>query len=183
MRDWPHSPAHRLREAGAYMVTAGTYGKEPIFRGHDRLHFLCDKLLELAEIHAWTLEAWAVFANHYHFVAHSPPQPATLRRFIQHLHSVTAKEANRWDETPSRKVWFEYWETRLTYEKSFFARLSYVHKNALHHGLVREPSAYAWCSAGWFERKANTAFYRTIMSFKCDRVRVPDAFRFDSEPA
>jgi hypothetical protein len=27
MADWPHSPVHRLTEAGAYMVTCGTYLK------------------------------------------------------------------------------------------------------------------------------------------------------------
>jgi len=25
--DWPHAPAHRLGERGAYMVTAGTFEK------------------------------------------------------------------------------------------------------------------------------------------------------------
>jgi hypothetical protein len=30
MRDWPHSPVHRLAEPGAYIVTAGTYRSEPL---------------------------------------------------------------------------------------------------------------------------------------------------------
>jgi hypothetical protein len=29
MSDWPHSPVYRLAEAGAYMVTCGTYLKPP----------------------------------------------------------------------------------------------------------------------------------------------------------
>jgi putative transposase len=77
MSDWPHSPVHRLSEAGAYMVTCGTYLKQPWFRGTERLHFLCDALLRLAAEYEWNLQAWAVFANHYHFVALSPPQPGT----------------------------------------------------------------------------------------------------------
>jgi len=51
------------------MVTAGTYLKQPIFRGAQRLECLCDLLLELAEKYGWDLQAWAVFPNHYHFVA------------------------------------------------------------------------------------------------------------------
>ena len=165
------------------MVTAGTYLKEPVFRGPDRLDYLCDKLLELAEQYQWTLQAWAVFPNHYHFVALSPRQPETLTSLIRHLHSVAAIQANRWNQTPGHKVFFEYWETRLSYQKSYFARLSYVHKNAVHHGLVREPSAYPWCSAAWFERKATAAFYRTIMSFNSDRVNVLDDFPITSDSA
>ena len=69
MRDWPHSPVHRLAEPGAYIVTAGTYLKKPTFAGPQRLEYLCDRLLELAEKYEWQLQAWAVFPNHYHFVA------------------------------------------------------------------------------------------------------------------
>jgi hypothetical protein len=32
------------------------------------------------------------------------------------------------------------------------------------------PSLYPWCSAGWFQRRAATAFYKRIMAMKIDRV-------------
>ena len=181
MRDWPHSPVHRLTEAGAYMVTAGTYHKEPFFRATERLELLCDALLGLAEGYGWQLQAWAVLANHYHFVALSPARAASLRSFIRHPHSVTAKEINRRDQAPTRKVWFEYWETRLTFQKSYLARLSYVHRNAVHHGLARVGSAYPWCSAGWFERRSEPAFYKTVMGFPSDRIKVPDDYTVDAD--
>jgi putative transposase len=176
MRDWPHSPVHRLGEPGAYIVTAGTYLKQPIFRVADRLEYLCDTLLELAERYGWSLQAWAVFPNHYHFVALSPAQASTLTALIRHLHSVTSIQANRWDRTPGRKTWFEYWETALTYPESYFARLSYVHRNAVHHNVAREPSLYPWCSAAWFERRASPSFYKRIMAMSTDRVNVEDGF-------
>jgi len=169
------------------MVTAGTYLKKPLFRGADRLGYLCEMLLELAEKYAWQLQAWAAFPNHYHFVALSPAPMATegasshtpsgsLAQFTRHLHSVTAIEVNRWDQAPGRQAWFQYRDTELTYAKSYLARLSYVHKNAVHHGLVREPSLYPWCSAGWFQRRAPTSFYQTVMGMKVDRVQVPDDY-------
>jgi len=67
-------------------------------------------------------------ANHYHFVALIPEAP-TFRRLIRHLHTLTATEANRFDNSQGRKVWFQYWDTELTFEKSYLARLSYVHQN------------------------------------------------------
>jgi putative transposase len=159
MRDWPHSPVHRLSEPGAYIVTAGTYLKKPTFAGAQRLEYLCDQLLELAEKYHWQLQAWAVFPNHYHFVALSPAEAASLTTLSRHLHSLTTIQANRWDASRGRKVWFQYWETNLTYPESYFTRLSYVHRNAVHDHIVPEPS-----------------FYRRIMQMKIDRVQVEDEF-------
>jgi putative transposase len=181
MRDWPHSPKHVLPQAGAFMVTAASYLKRSIFRGADRLEYLCDSLLELAEKYHWELQAWAVFPNHYHFVAFAAPDAVSLARWTKHLHSVTAIQANRWDETSARTVWFRYWDTLLTFPESYFARLSYVHRNAVHHGVVREASLYPWCSAGWFQRRAPNALYKRVMGMKIDRVKAVDDFEVRSE--
>jgi putative transposase len=57
--------------------------------------------------------------------------------------------------------------------------LSYVHRNAVHHRIVREASLYPWCSAGWFQRQATPSFYKQIMQMKIDRVHVEDEFAVD----
>jgi len=176
MPNWPHAPTHRLDRAGAYMVTAATYRKEPLFKSAKRLTLVCEQLLDLAPQHGWKLEAWAVFPNHYHFVTIAEEKAETLPRFIGHLHTVTAKETNRQDETPGRKVWFQYWDSHLTYPRSYLARLNYVHCNAVKHGLVRRPALYPWCSAGWFEREAERPFYQAVMRMRSDGINVRDDF-------
>ena len=173
--DWPHGPTHRFEKAGTYIVTAGTYGKEHLFQSAERLNYLTKALITLSLEYFWELQAWAIFSNHYHFIAESA-RPATLRRLIQYLPSITAKHVNLLDGKPGRTVWFQYWDTQLTYEKSYIARLHYVHTNAVRHGLVREAEAYPWCSAGWFARKATRAFRLTVMRFPLDKVSVPDEF-------
>jgi len=85
------------------------------------LRYLCEMILELAEKYAWRLQAWAVFPNHYHIVGlSSEPVPTVgensrtpnkLTEFTRHLHSVTAIEVNRSDQTPGRQVWFQYRDT------------------------------------------------------------------------
>jgi putative transposase len=179
MPDWPHSPTHRLDRAGAYMVTAATYQKRPLFGSARRLTYLYETLLDLAPRYGWKLEAWAVFPNHYHFVATSQEKAATLKRFISHLHTVTAKEINGQDQILQRRVWFQYWDSHLTYARSYLARLNYVHCNAVRHGLVPQPEHYAWCSAGWFEREAEKPFYQTVMGLRSDRLKVLDDFTVD----
>jgi len=157
------------------MVTAATYRKEPIFGSKRRLNLLCETLLRLCAAHEWSLQAWALFPNHYHFVAASA-SPASLRGVIGELHAATARAVNELDHLRGRKVWFQYWDTLLTNERSYLARLHYVHENAVRHGVVRYAPHYPWCSAAWFDRSARPAFRKTVLSFPCDRVSVPDGF-------
>jgi putative transposase len=139
-------------------------------------------LLTVACDFGWQLEAWAVFSNHYHFVAHSPgdaQDASSLPAMLGVLHTKTARWLNRLEGTPNRHVWHNYWETRLTYQKSYLARLNYVHQNAARHSLVLLASQYPWCSAAWFERTASPAQVKSIYRFKIDTVHVLDEF----EPA
>jgi putative transposase len=136
---------------------------------------LTNLLLNLAEEQGWVIQAWAVFPNHYHFVAESQ-EPETLRRLIRELHSRSAVDLNRWQNLAGRKVWFQYWESQITFHRSFLARLNYVHRNPVRHGIVRNASFYKWCSAGWFERMADSAFFKTVNSFPADRLDIPDDF-------
>ena len=158
------------------MVTSGTYRKFHHFGGRDRLEVLHRGLLAVAAEFEWRLEAWAVFSNHYHFVGHSPADPATLTPMLAKLHERTAKWINGLDQQPGRKVWHNFRETLLTHEKSYLARLHYVHRNAVKHGLTLTPDAYPWCSAGWFERTATPAQVNTIYSFPTERLKVFDDY-------
>ncbi|MHB9134297.1 MAG: transposase [Armatimonadota bacterium] len=176
MPNWPHAPVHQLTEAGAYMVTAGTFLKHRYFDTPERLQLVHDMLLNLAADFAWQLEAWAVFSNHYHFVSESPADPSTLSTMLSKLHTLTSTELNRLDGTPGRQVWFQFWDTRLTYQRSYLARLQYVHTNAVHHRLVQRATDYRWCSAAWFERIATPAFRQTLANIKIDRITVRDDF-------
>ncbi|MCC5841655.1 MAG: transposase [Opitutales bacterium] len=177
---WPHAPTHRLSGNGTFIVTVGTYGKVPVFKGNARLSALQKGLLKYAGLYGWHLEAWAIFPNHYHFVGHSPSKEgggaASLSTFIADFHKKSATWVNDLDASIGRQVWHNFWETRLTHEKSYFARLAYVHQNPVRHGLVKAARDYAWCSAGWFERTATRSMVRTIYSFKADQLKIPDDF-------
>lgn len=179
---WPHAPTHQLTVGGAFFVTASTYLKAHHFRGAERLGVLHRGLLSVARDYGWQLEAWAVFSNHYHFVAHAPPEASgadTLQPMLKTLHVRTSGWVNRLDRSPARQVWFNFWETRLRYPLSYYARLNYTHQNPVKHGLVLVANQYPWCSAAWFERTASPVQVKTIYRFKTDKVHARDDF----EPA
>jgi putative transposase len=170
---------HRLTENGTYFVSASTYQKRHHFSGAKRLAVLQRGLLSVARDFGWGIEAWAVFSNHYHFVAHSPESSAgaqSLSQMLGVLHTTTGGWINRLDDDRRRQVWFNFWETRLTHQTSSLARLNYVHQNPVKHGLVLAANQYPWCSAAWFERTASTAMVKAIYGFNIERVKVQDEF-------
>jgi putative transposase len=162
VRTWPlHSNYRNLPES----VAPNSPGK---------LDFFQNSLFQYADEFGWDLRAWAVLANHYHFVAASPTDPGTLGRFLGKLHMKTAEQLNLWDNKPGRKVWFQFWDSHITFERSYLALLNYVNQNPVRHGIVPLAENYKWCSAAWFAQIAPSAFVKTVESFKTDQVSVPD---------
>jgi putative transposase len=175
-KDWPHAPIHRIDSDGIYMVTGATLRKVHLFTTAEKLSLLESDLLTLAKQYQWHLEAWAVFVNHYHLIARGNPDASRLDAFLKHLHSDTARNLNRIDDSAGRQVWYNFWDTKLTFERSYLARLNYVHQNPVKHGLVKVANQYPWCSTAWFERTASPAAVKTIYSFKTDKLKIDDDY-------
>lgn len=176
MKSWPHAPFHSFDEIGTYMVTGATMNKFMFFNNDEELDSLHDLLLELAEHYQWQLEAWAIFPNHYHFIARSSTNSLSLGKWITHLHATSAKQLNEKHQTPGRRIWYQYWDSRITFHKSYLARLNYVMQNPVRHKIVSVANQYKWCSASWFEENATKAFVNTVKGINSDAIHVVDDF-------
>lgn len=137
MRDWHHAPLHRFGERNPYIITAGTYGKKQFFSSPEKLSLLLDLLFEFSNRYEWQLDSWSVFSNHYHFVGSPAGAANSLRQMLDDFHSAASRELNKLDGALGRKVWFQYWDTELTFERSYLARLNYVLQNPVRHRLVK----------------------------------------------
>ncbi len=157
------------------MVTASTLHKQKLFNSASKMDYLGASLLEVMGSFGWKIQAWAAFSNHYHFVGVAPEDPQ-IAKALGRLHGRTSRELNKMDGVIGRQVWFQYRDNALTYEKSYLARLSYVHRNAAKHGIVNDPTLYRWCSARWFSERATSAQFNTIMNLPIDTVNVEDDF-------
>ncbi len=176
---WPHAPTHRLSRAGTYFVTVGTYNKQHILDTSQRLDVAQRGLFQMTERYGWQLQAWAVFSNHYHFVADSPPSveaSETLPKMLQAFHSKLAVWLNKLDNKPERKVFQNSWDTHLQNQITLMTRLRYVHENAVHHDLVPVASQCPWCSAPWLQRSASPAQINTLNRFKIDQVQITNPY-------
>jgi len=173
---WIHRPAHLFEEKTTYIITAGTLNKEHFFKGKEKLSILQTNLFSISSELGWQLQSWALFSNHYHIIAKSPEKPDNLKKLVQKLHSVTSITINKLDNKPGRRIWFEYWDTCLTYERSYLARLNYVNNNPVHHKLVRTASEYEFCSAAFFETSTDKTFRNKVMSFNSEEISIEDDF-------
>ncbi len=176
MGTWPHAPSKIVKGPGLYIVTAGTYEKQHLFDTDEKLELLQSAMFDIAAAQGWRLEAWAFFTNHYHIVGQAPETESPVAELTQRVHGRTSHELNRLDGVKGRKVWFSCWDTRLTYEKSYMARLAYVHNNPVKHGHVTSARDYPWCSAAWFEQQGERPFVESVLSFPTDKVRVVDDY-------
>ncbi len=161
------------------MVTCGTLHKAPILSTPERLTTFQTLLFEYVRKFGWQLQAWAILNNHYHWIGISPESNAdaqSLKVLTAQLHEVSTKRFNHEDAVVGRRLWYNYWESHITFEASYLARLKYVHDNPVHHGIVSNAANYAWCSRAWFERTANRAFVKQLDGFKTDMLKVVDDF-------
>jgi hypothetical protein len=69
-----------------------------------------------------------------------------------------------------------YWDTCITHESSYLARLHYVHTNAVRHGLAMNPEDYPFCSYRWFLAKAEPQFRERVLASPLDKLNIRDDF-------
>jgi len=120
LRNWPHSPAHHLREAGSYIVTAGPYKKVPVSRPPIGSPSSRITSWGLADRYEFSLPSLGGVSKPLPFGG----QLATsgiVAKLLRHLHSIYRDRSEQMDGTPGRRVWFEFWETRITFPRSYFA--------------------------------------------------------------
>ncbi len=174
MPRWPHAPRHDFTARGVYMVTATTLNRVPYFDAPDLRSRLQDELLGCADRFGWGLQSWGVMPDHYHFMARSPEEPQTLPMMIRRLHSVTAIAVNKSAGVSNRKIWRQYWDTRIRDERDYFARMAYVYHNPVKHGLTLDPLDYPWCSARWLREHTHREFFQALCAYKPEKLRVPE---------
>ena len=72
-------------------------------------------------------------------LVHAPVAPVRVR-------VEAAKESRRkWnneDEMNRRKVWWNYWDSRIRSERDYYSRLRYVFWNPVKHGWAEKPEDY-----------------------------------------
>lgn len=170
LKTWFHSPAHNIKSGGMYILTAATYKHIKIINTPERLDYIQEVFFDLSVKYNWILYAWSFLVNHYHIIFYTNEPTNNIKLFTQSLHSQTSVLWNKQDNTPNRKIWFNYWESLISNNKSFFARLRYVQDNPELHKVVKNAEYYKWCSKKYFLEQATKSYQNKINTFKVDML-------------
>lgn len=126
----------------------------------------------------WTLEDWVILNNHYHLMADSPEDVSTLPKMIQEIHKFTSQWIKKHitglkDE---KRIWYNYYDTCITYERYYFARLKYIWYNPVKHNYVDDPSK--WSFGSYYSRtqeNANSGM-NIMANYPCDKLNIEDDY-------
>lgn len=108
------------------------------------------------------------------------PKGLTLKdlkwKFLYNKFTALWPKKNFSELKEEKRIFYNYWDSCITYEKSYFARLNYIYFNPVKHGYVEEAGNYIWGSYT-FRLKEEFDYLDMIKEkYPCDKVVVKDDF-------
>jgi putative transposase len=177
-KTYNHNPPHLFRNSAKYFITASTYRKEKYLRKNQTKYIVLNSIKFGFNRYDWLLEDWVILDNHYHLMVQAKENANKLPKIINDIHKFTTlKLKKEFSELRKKqRIWYNYWDTCITYEKSYFARLNYIWFNPVKHGYTNDPAN--WKFGSYFERyNTEKDFFNLIVNkYKSDKVRVRDDF-------
>lgn len=173
---WPHGPHHQRLESGLVFVTGSTYLKLRLFSSLHHREIVKEKLLRVCEESGDEVHGYVVLPNHYHLLLHRREVPLDLGDCVRRIHRAISTEINKFDGTPGQRVMYQYWDSQVRGQRSYLARLKYIHENPVRHGYCKVKEAWDCSSYSWFLSTAPSAVVQTVESFDISELRVHDPF-------
>lgn len=178
LKEYPHTPPHLFLPNTKYFITASTYNRELFLKEDFVKQFVLDSLDKGFKSRNWTIEDWVILDNHYHLMVNSGANADILPAIMKEVHKFTALwiKKNVLEARTAKKIWYNYWDTCITYEKSYFARLNYIWYNPAKHGYVEKPED--WIYGSYIKRFKTEIDYLVSINknYPFEKVNVKDDF-------
>jgi len=177
LKKYDHNPPHLFKKNCKYFITASTFDKVSYFKRNEAKEILLKYIRRSVDSFSWKLEDWVILNNHYHLMLESPENPESLGKMMNNIHKYSAiwinKNAN---EGCSTKIWHNYWDKCLDFERSYFTRLNYNWYNPVKHGYVIEPQK--WEFGSFCERYLKDRIYleKLRKDYPFDKLQIDDDF-------
>ncbi len=177
-KQYAHNPPHLFIDGCKYFITASTYLKKPFLKSPQAKSRLLESIVKGCAKYAWILEDWVILDNHYHLMLQAPIENTQLSKMMSEIHRFTALwiRKNISEVKLSKRVFWNYWDSCITFEKSYLARLNYIYFNPVKHEYVDTPEKYPFGS--YYHRfESEKEHLRHLQrNFPCDRIDVDDDY-------
>ena len=176
-RKYQHNPPHLFITNAKYFVTSSTLGKYPYLQSEEAkqaaLHYLTTSL----NYFNWELEDWVILDNHIHIMINAPEDSTTLSQLVNNFHRFTANWLSKHNiKKVQDKYFHNYWDTCITFEKSYFSRLHYIWYNPVKHGYVGSPEKWKFGSFYFLYEEEMKEIEQIIKTYPIDRMKIDDDF-------
>ena len=163
-KKYEHNPPHLFKPEAKYFITARTYKKKKFFKEDDAKDRLLESICKGFDANGWEIEDWVILDNHYHLMINSLGDSINLSKIINDIHKFTALwvRGNVKFSKDYDKIWFNYWDTCISYENSYFARINYIWNNPVKHNYCKYAENYKYGS--YYERyRSDREYTESIM--------------------
>ena len=158
-------PPHIYGDGLIYFLTARTADRKLVFNSTQGKNVFLKVWNNLTAEYGISVYHWILLSNHYHAIIQIPVGE-NLHRFMNRLHSITAKLSNDIDRTKGRKVWHQYWDHCIRNEVDFWRHFNYITYNPVKHGWCRsfeKALDYPFCGNRQWVRKRGKEFLSNVM--------------------
>ncbi|PIR75010.1 MAG: hypothetical protein CO030_02225 [Candidatus Magasanikbacteria bacterium CG_4_9_14_0_2_um_filter_42_11] len=134
-----HRPQHLSLKDSFYFLTAHTIDDIDFFDDDIKKKILYDVIVHAQTLYHAKIFGYVLWPDHYHMIVQLPN--TRIDRFVNNIHSYSAKYLNELDCVPGRRVWYQYWDRFLRIQYSLddlYRRMSYIMHNPIKHG---------WCDS------------------------------------
>ncbi|MBC8255810.1 MAG: transposase [Candidatus Marinimicrobia bacterium] len=192
-KTYKHNPPHLFVENSKYFITASTYMRKPFLKYSAAKEKLYSSLFFEFSKYNWKIEDWVILDNHYHLMVNVADNPLILPRIIREAHRFTAlwikkyinmEFTNRVDGDveltrlihSTKKIFYNYWDTCITYDNSYFTRINYIWYNPVKHGYVDSPEE--WKFGSYYSRYKEEAEEMKLLTknYPFEKVKIKDEF-------
>lgn len=177
-KTYQHNPPHLFIPNAKYFITASTYQKLHHFSTKFAKQILLESIIKGFSKGDWHLEDWVILDNHYHLIVNSPENAVDLPKIIRDIHRFTTLKLRKTfpDLEQKKRIWYNYWDTCLTYERSYFARINYTWFNPVKHFLINDPVKWEFGSYYYRFRENEDAVRELVRNYPFDKIKVEDDF-------
>jgi len=178
LKRYSHNPPHLFKKNTKYFITGSIYDKKKLLNTKESKLKLLEYISKSVDNFKWKLEDWVILENHYHLMLESPENPETLSDMIGSIHRYSAIWINKNIDLnkDNNKIWHNYWDKCLTFERSYFTRLNYIWHNPLKHKLVENPKDWEYGSYFYRYKSERDYLERINVSYPFDKLKLDDDF-------
>ena len=124
-KSYQHNPPHLFIDNAKYFITVSTLGKHPYLKSENAKWSALNYLIKLLNVYHWELEDWVILDNHVHMMINAPEDSTSLSNVMNNFHRFTANWLSKHKiKRIGEKYFHNCWDTCITYEKLYFARLN-----------------------------------------------------------